>query len=180
MAAIPECAESALVVMLREELTRRRVFLSSDEERALTRPAQYDDETDLAWVRVRRRRSTFYGALRGRFLFDGKPLDEWRRHVADDEAAAGGPTFVSQIARQVLEWAVRTADRGAMIGGFAGRALRWLGLLVVLLGLFGCYQGAALGGAIVLVAGLALVLAGRVVGSLAAGRVAALTAPLRG
>jgi hypothetical protein len=144
---------------------------------ALTRPAAYSDEKDLAWGRVQRRRTTFYGALRDRFLFDGKPAEEWRGYVAEDEAAAGGPTFISNIARQVLSWATRTADRPAMIGGFAARALRWIGIALVLLGGWSCIQGALAAGLIGVAAGLLLMLAGRIVGNLVADRVAALTAP---
>jgi hypothetical protein len=173
-------AESALVFILREELTRRRVFLSSDEEAALTRPAAYADDKDLAWGRIQRRRSTFYRALRDRFLYDGKPAEEWRGYIAEDELAAGGPTFISNLGRQVLSWSTRTGDRAVMIGGFAARMLRWLGVALALLGGWSCIQGAVVAGLIGVAAGLLLMLAGRIVGNLVADRVAALTAPPAG
>jgi hypothetical protein len=168
-----------LVVLLQEELTRQRTFLSADEAAVLTRPVSFADEHDLAWERVQRRRRPLYGALRNRFIREGKPIDAWRALVAEDEAAAGGPTIISQLATQVLEWAARTSDRGAMIGGFAAKTLRWAGVVLLLLGLYGCYQGAGGRGLIFIGLALVLLLAGRIVGNLTAERAATLAQRLR-
>lgn len=170
---------SVLISILKEELTQQRTFISSDEETALERPATYANEDDLALDRVKRRRSTFYGVLRDRFLRDAKPLDEWRRLVQEEEAAAGGQTIISQLASQVLEWAARTSDRGAMIGGFAAKTLRWIGMILFLLGAYGWFQGAPTGGAIVIAVALVLLLTGRIVGHLAAERVQMLAQRVR-
>ncbi|HEX2033797.1 MAG TPA: hypothetical protein VHS99_06415 [Chloroflexota bacterium] len=171
---------SELVTMLKEELTKQRTFLSSDEERALDRPATYEDEDDLALDRVRHRRLVFFTALRERFIQDGRPIERWRDLVRREEDAAGEPTIVSELARQVLEWAVRSSDRGAMLGGFAGRLLRWLGLALLLLAGWSWFQGAP-GQVVALVAAFAaaLVLTGQVVGSLAAARAGRLVQGLR-
>ena len=170
---------SQLVAKLKDELQLQRTFLSSDEEAALTRPLSYENEADLAFDRVKHRRTFFHTALRSRFINDGRPIEEWRRLVAEEEAAAGDePTVISQLATQVLEWAARTSDRGAMLGGFAAKTLRWAGILAALLGGWSWWQGAA-GGAIFLAVGLVLLFAGRIVGNLAAERVAWLTERMR-
>ncbi|MDQ3700063.1 MAG: hypothetical protein M3442_03970 [Chloroflexota bacterium] len=167
---------SELVSIIGEELRRQRTFLSTDEVAALDRSADAEDEEDLALDRVRRRRLVLYAALRDRFIRDGRPLEDWRAMVEREEAAAGGKTIVSQLARQVLEWAVRTSDRQAMLGGFAAKTLRWIGMILLALGGWSWFQG-AVGGivAVVLVLGLAALLAGRIVGNLAADRIALLT-----
>src|SRR5919106_4411761 len=105
---------SRLASMLAEELAAQRTFLSAEEEAALSRPMSYDDEDDLAWDRVRGRKSWFFSALRDRFIHDGRQVEGWRELIDREEAAAGGePTFMTQLARQVLAWAARTSDRGA-------------------------------------------------------------------
>lgn len=163
---------SPLAEILKEELLVQRIFLSSDEEQALDRPVSYDEETDLAWDRIKHRRLTFYGALRDRFILDRRPADEWRQLIRDEIARAGEPTYVTQIASQVLEWSVRTSDRGAMFGGFLAKLLTWIGTLLVILAGFGWFQGFGTTTVVVLV-GLALLfrLAGRIVGNLASERV---------
>ncbi len=163
---------SELVSIASEELRRQRTFLSTDEAAALSRPVDYDDEEDLAVDRVRRRRLVLYAALRDRFIRDGRPLEDWQAMVDREEAAAGGRTIVSQLARQVLEWAVRTSDRGAMLGSFAAKTLRWAGMILLFLGVWSWYQGAA--GAVValvIVLALAALLGGRIAGNLAAERI---------
>ena len=171
---------SPLVAKLKDELRLQRTFLSSDEETALTRPLSYQDEDDLAFDRVKHRRLFFHTALRSRFINDGRPTAEWRRLVAEEEAAAGNePTVTSHLATQVLEWAARTSDRGAMLGGFAARALRWAGMLAALLGAWGWWHGAPFGGAVFAAVGFILLVAGRIVGGLAAARVARLAEQVR-
>ena len=146
--------------MLADELAAQRIFLSAEEEAALTLPAAHDDEDDLAWQRVRGRRSWFFPALRDRFIRDGRRTEAWQAMIAEEEAAAGGePTFITHLAAQVLEWAARTSDRGAMMAGFAGTSLRILGLLLLLLGGWSYLNGAPTGGALVAALGALFVLA---------------------
>lgn len=174
--------------MLKEELAAQRVFLSSDEAAALSRAMSYDDESDLAWERIKSRRLTFFAALRDRFIRDRRPVDAWREMIAAEEAA-GEPTFVSHIASQVVEWSIRTSDRGAMLAGFTARALLWLGALFVLLGGYawltagtpetGGGDAAAVAAAIVGGAGIAFVAASRVVARIAAHRTASVLARSR-
>jgi hypothetical protein len=115
---------------------------------------------------VRRRRLWIYTTLRDRFIGDGRPFDEWVGLIAEEEAAAGGETVITQLARQVLEWGVRSSDRGAMLGGFGAKAMRWAGLALLLLAAWSWLQGAGL--FVVGVAGaIALLL---VAGSVAVGR----------
>ena len=160
---------SRLAGMLADELAAQRTFLSAEEEESLTLPAAHDDEDNLAWQRVRGRRSWFFPVLRARYLRDGRQQDAWRAMIAQEEAAAGGqPTFITQLATQVLEWAARTSDRGAMMAGFAARSLRIVGLLLLLLGGWSYMNGAPTGGAIVGAVGLVFVAV-----SVAASRVAA-------
>ncbi len=171
---------SPLIELLQEELRRQRVFLSRDEAEALARLASYENEDDLAYERVRHRRAALYAALRDRFIRDGRPIARWRQYVAEAEAAAGEPTLISELATQVLEWATRSSDRGAMFGGFAARLLRWIAYLLILLGLYSFFNGARAGGGAVAAAGLVLWLAARIVDGLAAERAATLTRRLLG
>jgi hypothetical protein len=155
--------------MLADELAAQRTFLSAEEEASLTLPAAHDDEDNLAWQRVRGRRSWFFPVLRDRFIRDGRQQAAWRALIAQEEVEAGGqPTFITQLATQVLEWAARTSDRGAMMVGFAARALRIVGMLLLVLGGWSYLNGAPTGGTIVGAFGLLLVLV-----SVAAARVAA-------
>ena len=155
--------------MLADELAAQRTFLSAEEEAALTLPAAHDDEDDLAWQRVRGRRAWFFPVLRDRFIRDGRQQATWRGYIAQEEAAAGGqPTFITQLATQVLEWAARTSDRGAMMAGFVARSLRILGAALLLLGGWSYLNGAPTGGTIVAIVGLVFVLI-----SVAAARIAA-------
>ena len=155
--------------MLADELAAQKTFLSAEEEASLTLPAAHDDEDNLAWQRVRGRRSWFFPVLRDRFIREGRRHDAWRAIIAQEEAEAGGvPTFITQLATQVLEWAARTSDRGAMMAGFLAKSLRIAGLLLLLLGGWSYLNGAPMGGAIVAAVGGVVVLA-----SVAAARVAA-------
>lgn len=165
--------------MLQDELAAQRVFLSSDEAKALERLASYDNEDDLAWERLRGRRAWLFPPLRDRYIRDKRPLDAWRNMILAEEQAAGGPTFITQMATQVLEWSLRTSDRGAMMTFFAARALRWLGILLVALGAYAWWTGALAPGAIVAVAGVIFMLAGRAFARAGARRSAALIARLR-
>lgn len=65
-------ASSPLIAILKDELLVQRVFLSSDEERALDRESDGADDGDLAYERVKARRYLFYAALRDRFIYDGR------------------------------------------------------------------------------------------------------------
>ena len=160
---------SRLAGMLADELAAQRTFLSAEEEASLTLPATHDDEDNLAWQRVRGRRAWFFPVLRDRFIRDGRRDDAWRAMIAQEEAEAGGqPTFITQLATQVLDWAARTSDRGAMMAGFLATTFRIVGLGLALLGGWSYLNGAPTGGAIVGAAGLLFVL-----GSVAAARVAA-------
>jgi hypothetical protein len=162
--------------MLAEELAAQRTFLSSEEEAALTHPLSYDNEEDLAWDRVRGRRTWFFSALRDRFIRDGRRTEVWRDLIRREEAEVGGePTYVSQLGRQVLEWATRTSDRGAMLAGFAAKVSRTVGLLLALLGAWAYFNGAATPGIVVGTFGAALVVAGGGFGAVAKRRVRRLT-----
>jgi hypothetical protein len=165
---------SALVTLLKDELAVQRTFVSSDEEIALQRPVSYDDENDLAWDRIKHRRLVFFTALRERFIQDGRPLEELRAMIAAEEAWAGEPTYVTQLATQVLEWATRTSDRGAMLGGFAAKTARWAGIVLVLLGAFALFNGNRAGGIAFLVLGVVLFAVSRALTSFTAQRTAAL------
>ena len=144
--------------MLADELAAQRTFLSAEEEESLTLPAAHEDEDNLAWQRVRGRRAWFFPVLRDRFIRDGRQQAAWRALIAQEEAEAGGkPTFITQMATQVLEWAARTSDRGAMMAGFAAKSLRILGVALLLLGGWSYLNGAPTGGTIVAIAGLLLV-----------------------
>jgi hypothetical protein len=166
--------------MLSDELRRQRVFLSSDEEAALTRPLSYADENDLAFERVRGRRSWLQPVLRNRFIRDGRPVAEWREYIAAEEAAAGGePTLISSLAWSVLEWTVRTTDRGAMFGGFAAKLLNFIALVLFLLGAFGWAHGATGPGVAVIVLAVVVFLAGRTIAGMAKRRTADLSRQLR-
>ena len=161
--------------MLADELAAQRTFLSAEEEAALTLPAAHDDEDDLAWQRVRGRRSWFFPALRDRFIRDGRRAEVWHAMIAEEEAAAGGePTFITHLAAQVLEWAARTSDRGAMMAGFAATSLRILGGLLLLLGGWSYLNGAPTGGALVGGVGLAFILASVIARRYAVRRVSSL------
>ena len=149
---------SRLAGMLADELAAQRTFLSAEEEASLTLPASHDDEDNLAWQRVRGRRAWFFPVLRDRFIRDGRRDDAWRAMIAQEEAEAGGqPTFITQLATQVLDWAARTSDRGAMMAGFIATSLRILGAALLLLGGWSYLNGAPTGGTIVAIAGLVLV-----------------------
>ncbi|CAA9243528.1 MAG: hypothetical protein AVDCRST_MAG77-1806 [uncultured Chloroflexi bacterium] len=171
---------SPLAAILRDELAAQRTFLSTDEERALERPATYENEDDLAWERLRGRRSWLFPPLRDRFIRDKRPMAQWQAMIAAEEAAAGGPTFISQMAEQVLEWAVCTSDRGAMMAGFAARALRWLGIILIALGAYSWSTGSPTPGAIAAGIGAAFVLAGRAAGRFGKRLAAQLMARVRG
>ncbi|HEU5316913.1 MAG TPA: hypothetical protein VFX49_12465 [Chloroflexota bacterium] len=167
---------SRLAAMLAQELAAQRTFLSSEEEGALTHPVSYDNEEDLAWDRVRGRKTWFFSALRDRFIRDGRRSAEWRELIRREEAEAGGETtYVSQLARQVLEWATRTSDRGAMMTGFAATAARMVGLLLALLGAWAYFNGGQTPGLMVGAFGALLVLAGGALGVAAKRRVRKLT-----
>jgi hypothetical protein len=170
---------SPLAALLSDELAAQRVFLSGDEATALDRPATYDDERDLAWDRVKHRRLVFYTALRERFIQERRPADLWRAMIEAQERAAGEPTFVTQIAWQVLEWAARTSDRGAMMAGFVAKALRWLGIVLLLLGAWSWFQGLPAAALSVGAAGLGFVALGAIAGSFAGRRAAALVQAAR-
>ena len=175
--ALPQ-APSRLAAMLADELAAQRTFLSAEEEASLTLPASHDDEDNLAWQRVRGRRSWFFPVLRDRFIRDGRRHDEWQSIIAQEEAEAGGrPTFITQLAAQVLEWAARTSDRGAMMTGFAAKSLRIVGLLLLLLGGWSYLNGAPVGGAIVAGVGLLFVAGGVAAARVAARRVSSLLRP---
>jgi hypothetical protein len=181
---------SQLVAILSAELRKQRTFLSSDEEAALARPLppEGDDtsgadgpeavsEEDMALDRVRRRRLVFFTALRDRFIHEGRPLVAWGDMVAREEAAAGGTTMATQVAREVLEWGVRTSDRGAMLGGFSAKMLRWMGIILVLFGGWSLFQGARpVAVAIVVAVALLFLLFARILGNLSAERAATLVA----
>ncbi len=165
--------------MLREELRRQRIFLSSDEEAALARPLSYQNDDDLAFDRVRGRAAWFQPMLRNRFIRDGRPVARWREYILADEAAAGGErTVISHLARQVLEWAARTSDRGAMFGGFVARTFRWIGLILALFGLYSWSTGERLGAGILFTVVAVLLLASWAVARLAVARTALLTEQL--
>lgn len=160
-----------LLSILKEELQIHRTFLSSDEESALGLPISRRDADDLAFERVQRRRRMLYSRLRDRFIREGQPAARWRRFIAEDETLAGETTTMSQLATQVLEWAARTSDRGAMIGGFAAKTLRWAALALFLVGGFALLSGSRGAGLGLVLGALALWVAGRVAASLVAQRV---------
>ncbi len=135
-------SDSALVEIAVEELRRQRTFLSSDEAAALTLPADLDDEDNLALDRVRRRRLWIYTALRDRYIGDGRPFDDWLATIESEEQLAGGETLITRLARQVLEWSVRTGDRALMFWGFAAKAMRWFALILLFLAGWSWYQSA--------------------------------------
>jgi hypothetical protein len=167
---------SRLATMLAEELAAQRTFLSSEEEAALAHPLSYDNEEDLAWDRVRGRRTWFFSALRDRFIREGRDVERWRQMIEGEEGAAGGePTYISQLGRQVLEWAARTSDRGAMMAGFAAKTARTVGLLLALLGGWSYFNGAQAPGVVVGGLGLLLIAAGSAFGAVAKRRVRRLT-----
>ena len=179
MSAEPPQGASPLVAILRDELRRQRVFLSSDEEAALTRPLSYDDEDDLAFDRVKGRRSWLRPVLRNRFIRDGRPVGQWREYIRAEEAAAGGePTLISNLASGVLEWTARTGDRGAMFGGFAAKTLTGVAVVLFLLGAYGWTHGATGGGAVFIVVALVALLAGRVIAGFARRRTTTLVEQL--
>lgn len=166
---------SPLAEILKEELLVQRIFLSSDEEQALDHPLSFDDESDLAWDRIKHRRLIFYGALRDRFIHDRRPADEWRQFIRVEETRTGEPTYVTHLATQVLEWSVRTSDRGAMFGGFIAKLFSWIGTFLLILAGFGWFQGFGTASVVVLIIlALLFMLAGRIAGSLVAERVATL------
>jgi hypothetical protein len=176
----PEGGESALTAIAAEELRKQRTFLSTDEAAALSLPADLEDEENLALDRVRRRRLWIYTALRDRFIGDGRPFDAWLATIESEEELAGGETQITRLARQVLEWSLRSGDRTLMFWGFAAKAMRWFGLVLLFLAGWSWYHSA---GAFVVatVGGVALLLLG---GSVAATRLTAarahvLLAPLR-
>jgi hypothetical protein len=172
-------AASPLVAMLQEELRNQRVFLSADEEAALTRPLSDEDEDDLALDRVKRRRSWLQPVLRNRFICDGRPVALWRDFIVAEEAAAGGePTIISSLAMGVLEWTARTGDRGAMFGGFAAKALAAIAVVLFFVGAYGWAHGAAGAGAAFVVVALVAFVGGRLMGGFAARRTASLTEQL--
>jgi hypothetical protein len=101
-------ASSPLIAILKDELLVQRVFLSSDEERALDRESDGADDGDLAYERVKARRYLFYAALRDRFIYDGRPTDQWLDWIDEAERKAGGSaTIVTALATRVVEWSAR-------------------------------------------------------------------------
>jgi hypothetical protein len=173
-------SDSALVEIAVEELRGQRTFLSSDEAAALTLPADLDDEDNLALDRVRRRRLWIYTALRDRFIGDGRPFDDWLATIESEEQRAGGETLITRLARQVLEWSVRTGDRALMFWGFAAKAMRWFGLILLFLAGWSWYQDAeTLVVGTVGVLGAVLLVGSAVAGRTAAARASALLVGLR-
>jgi hypothetical protein len=127
-------ASSPLIAILKDELLVQRVFLSSDEERALDRESEGADDGDLAFERVKARRYLFYAALRDRFIYDGRPIDQWLNWIAEAERMSGGaPTIISALATRVVEWSIRATDRKSMAMGFVAGAIRWLGITLLTL-----------------------------------------------
>lgn len=125
---------SPLIAILKDELLVQRVFLSSDEERALDREADAPDDGDLAFERVKARRYLFYAALRDRFIYDGRPIDQWLDWIAEAESQAGGsPTIISALATRVIEWSIRVTDRKSMAMGFLAGTTRWVGIALLTL-----------------------------------------------
>ena len=161
---------STLLDMLKEELQIQRTFLSSDEEAALALPLALRDADDLAFERVQRRRRLFYTRLRDRFIREGKPAARWRRFIAEDETLVGEPTTLTHLASQVLEWAARTSDRGAMIGGFGAKTLRWAALALGLVGGFALFTGGRGAGLGLILGAVALWLVARYAAGLVAQR----------
>ena len=175
-----EGGESELTSIAAEELRKQRTFLSTDEAAALSLPADLEDEENLALVRVRGRRLWIYTALRDRFIGDGRPFDDWLAMIDAEEGAAGGETHITRLARQVLEWSVRSGDRSAMLGGFVAKALRYAGLLLLFLAGWSWWQGA--GQLAVVTTGLlavVLLVGSRVFGRRAAARADFLVSGLR-
>jgi AcrR family transcriptional regulator len=128
---------SPLIAILKDELLVQRVFLSSDEERALDREADAPDDGDLAFERVKARRYLFYAALRDRFVYDGRPIDQWLDWIAEAEERVGGvPTIVTALATRVIEWSIRATDRKSMAMGFCAGTTRWLGIALLTLALW--------------------------------------------
>lgn len=126
---------SPLIEILKDELTVQRVFLSSDEERALDRIAEDTDGGDLAFERVKARRYLFYAALRDRFVYDGRPIRQWLEWIAAAETIAGEkPTIITVLATRVIEWSIRASDRMSMILGFATGLVRWFAMFLLALG----------------------------------------------
>ena len=126
---------SPLIEILKDELTVQRVFLSSDEERALDRIADDTDGGDLAFERVKARRYLFYAALRDRFVYDGRPIRQWLEWIAEAEASAGNkPTIITALATRVVEWSIRASDRVSMILGFATGLVRWFAIFLLAIG----------------------------------------------
>ncbi len=126
---------SPLIELLKDELTVQRVFLSSDEERALNRIADDADGGDLAFERVKARRYLFYAALRDRFVYDGRPIRQWLTWIADAESSTGDkPTIITALATRVVEWSIRASDRASMFLGFATGLVRWFAFFLLALG----------------------------------------------
>lgn len=126
---------SPLIEILKDELTVQRVFLSSDEERALDRIAEDTDGGDLAFERVKARRYLFYAALRDRFVYDGRPIRQWLQWIAAAEFTAGDkPTIITALATRVIEWSIRASDRMSMILGFATGLVRWFAMFLLAIG----------------------------------------------
>jgi hypothetical protein len=126
---------SPLIELLKDELTVQRVFLSSDEERALDRIADDADGGDLAFERVKARRYLFYAALRDRFVYDGRPIRQWLDWIATAETSTGDkPTIITALATRVVEWSIRASDRTSMFLGFATGLVRWFAFFLLALG----------------------------------------------
>jgi hypothetical protein len=127
-------ATSPLIAVLKDELLVQRVFLSSDEERALERESEAPADDDLAFERVKARRYLFYAALRDRFIYDGRPIEQWLDWIADGEVRTGGvPTVITALATRVIEWSIRATDRKSMAMGFIGGATKWFGFALLTL-----------------------------------------------
>ncbi len=168
---------SRLASILAQELAAQRIFLSHEEEQALSRPVSYDQEEDLAWGRVRHRLKTYFlPELRNRFIRDCRPEAAWRSLIVSEEALAGEPTIITQAARQVLEWSATSSDRPHMMSGFLARALGALAMLFLALGAYAWMNGAQTPGAIVAIGGALFFLAGRAAGRFARRRASALAA----
>jgi hypothetical protein len=100
--------------------------------------------------------------------------------IESEEAVAGGETLITRLARQVLEWSVRTGDRTLMFWGFAAKAMRWFGLILLFLAGWSWYQDAGTFVVATVGALAALLLAGSVAAArLTAARASELLAGLR-
>lgn len=173
-------ARSPLVEVLKDELIVQRVFLSTDEERALGRADDDPDDGDLAFERVKARRYLFYAALRDRFIYDGRPVGTWLGWINDGEAGADGrPTVVSALATRVIEWSIRATDRKSMALGFVAATARWLAITLLCLGAWAWSRDLGPATPVLLATGAVAWLAARAVKSATEAHVRATVAAVR-